>query len=89
MVKRRRLRASRGEDAAEELGQAVGLGDGESRRGLRWLEALDPAEAAHGLLDAEKGGANAVLYGLVIESGRHAKCTSPGTVKGPSGAQPD
>ncbi len=50
-----RLGAARGEHAAEQLGQAVRLGDGRGGERAAGIEPLDPAIAARRALHAEHG----------------------------------
>jgi len=71
------LCAARGEDATQELWQAVSLGEGSSGKVPANIEPLDPPIATRGLLHAEQCPRAPGIGGYVFEGCRHAAPSIP------------
>ena len=76
-----RVGAACGEQAPDQLRYSMGLSDGERSGSTRWIEALDPAQAARRPLHAEKGGRRRKVRCLIAESSRHTPSTCRKGVK--------
>ena len=63
--------AARGQHAAEQLRQAMRLGDGRGNEGAAGIEPLDPAEAARRALHAEQRGVRLGFRRSEFEGCRH------------------